>query len=165
MMMLASGNPVFAQRARAAVKREGSLLVVNGDPLQQCRDVGGLDALVAPRRTEPGAQLLGRGRSEQQARGALGDLAGARIGPRAPERAGERDKGPAWLVRADQNIGDAFGRLAVIAIEERIDIGGVNAGEIEFRGFFVDVIDDGAAVRRTTSRRGSRARAAGHAPP
>ena len=58
--ILASGKPVLAHRARSTLKSDGSRLVVDGDPLEQAPDVGRFDALVAPGRTEPGAQPFGQ---------------------------------------------------------------------------------------------------------
>ncbi len=94
--MLASGNPVAAHRARFAVKSDGIFPVVDRDPFQQRRHVGGLNSFVAPCRAEPGAEFLGRCRSECQAGGALDDLAEARIGTRAAKHACKREKGRRW---------------------------------------------------------------------
>ena len=67
---------------------------MNCDPFKQRPDVGGLNALVAPGGTEPRAEFFRCGRSEDQAGGALGDLAGRGVRPRAPQRVGKRDE---WL--------------------------------------------------------------------
>ena len=42
-----------------------------------------------------------------------------------------------------QDIGDAFGGLPVVEMEEGLDIGSVNAGKIEGVGLPLDLVDRG----------------------
>ena len=79
--------------ARAFGEQRRVAPVVNGDPLEQAATEAGSIRLSRRAGLTQVRSVLGNGRSQQQARGALGDLPGARVRPGAPDRAGKRHKG------------------------------------------------------------------------